>query len=364
MKNNVYIYVILVALITGIFAGVIGYEHFGNAQKQRVDNELMAKTIESKKQEKFTLNSEIQNLAIKRRTLQTEVREIAGAIIEKENVLAEYRALDEKLRQSVQLQGIKLKINQEGVSAMQDQIAEDTTAIERSSQNMKAIFDLDRQKLELRQKHLDSEAEVEAREKARRLSSLDTNIDTANISLSRVNSLSVNQISDPWIVGEVLGFNSSLNKVVINLGRAAGIQQNFKFCIFSSDEGNRRAYKGFVIVKEVDELVSTGVLEVEGLSTLIPVVGDKIGSFVYRRDKLTFFLGGEYRANDLRMPSKFTKEQLKSRLEFMGNKVSSELSSDVDIFIEGSLAQDRIQKATNLGISILPVNLLMSYFGE
>ena len=364
MKNNVYIYVILVALVVGIFAGLVGYEHFGNAQKQRGENDLTAKTIESKKLEKFALNNDIQNLSIKRRTLQTEVREVAGTILEKESILAEYKALEDKLRQSVQLQGIKLKINQEGLSGMQDQIAEDTTAIERSTQNMKAVFDLDRQKLDQRQKQLDGESEAEAREKARRLSVLDTNIDTANISLSRVNNLAVNQILEPWIVGEVLGFNSSLNRVVVNLGRAAGVQQNFKFCIFSSDEGNRREYKGFVVIKEVDELISTGVLEVEGLSTLIPVVGDKIGSLVYRRDKLTFFLGGEYRANDLRMPSKFTKEQLKNRLEFMGNKVVGDLTSEVDLFIEGSLAQDKIQKATNLGVSIIPVNLLMSYFGE
>jgi hypothetical protein len=364
MKNNIYVYVILVALLSGIFSGLIGYEHFGNAQKIEQENELLAKDVETKLAEKVAAQIELDKKSLQRRTLQTSVREIAGAIEQQEKVTVEFKALEERLRNSLQLQGVKLKVNQEGVSVMQDQISEDTTAIERSTENMKAVFDLDKQRLTQRENVLGAEGEVDAREKARRLSILDTNIDTVNVSLSRVSNLSPLEISEPWTVGKVLGYNAAINKLVINLGRSAGIRQNFKFSIFSSDDGNRRVYKGFVIIKEVEDLISMGIMEMQSEKGFDPVVGDLVGSLVYRVDKLNFYLGGDFRADDLRMPSKYTKDQLKARLEYVGNRVLSEITSDVDFFVEGSLAHSEIPKATALGISVIPVNLLLSYLGE
>lgn len=352
--NNIYVYLTLVSLLVGGLAGFIGYDNLESAQRQRMESAVDMKEVKSKEEDRLSKIAELEALVLKRRSLQNDVKELAVSIREQEKLKSEYEALDAKLKSSIERQGIKLSISQEAVGQMQDQLAEDTIAIERALEEMNKAFDDDRQRLERRQSYLQEEETVDAKRKAKQLSNLETSLDTVEFALRRVSNLSPLEVKDPWVAGEVTDFNSTLNRVVINLGRRDGVRQNFKFAIFSG-EGDQREYKGFCVVKEVEELVSVAVMEM--LDAIPPVAGDQIGSLVYRKDQLNYYLAGDFR-------SKYSKERLTAFLTYCGNRVVDELSADVDFFVMGSLADNEVPLATSLGVSIIPEKFIADYVGD
>lgn len=357
MKNNIYLYLILISLLVGGFSGFVGYDHFKKAEKIERQSETIAQNIEIREEELRKKETELINLEFERRGKQTTVREFARAILEQQTVQKEYSELQEQLDASVTRQKMMFMVNQEGVSDMQDQLAEDTTSIERQTENMRAMFELEKQRLSVREELLQEDAIKDQQTFAQDLSEVETNIDQADFELQRINSLTPTEVSQPWVVGRVLDFYAPSNKVVINLGSTDGIRQNYKFMIFTNQSGQDRVYKGMVMIKDVDELISTGTMMMEKRDSLDPVAGDAIGSLAYREDQLTFYLGGDFRA-------KYRRAEMVQLIEYAGNQVVDDLDASVDYFVMGALADNEVPLATSLGVSIIPESLITPYLGE
>jgi NAD-dependent DNA ligase len=355
--NNIYLYLMLLSLLVGGFSGFVGYDNLERASRLvELENEPKLKELKSKELDKMAKVSEWEALAAKRKGLQVQLKELALAINEQKALKQDFERLDRTLMNSIDRQKVKFAVSRETVAMMQDQLSEDTTAIERSLENMNRNFEHDRQRLEEKQNVLREEEVLDSKKKAKSMSILETEIDTIDFTLRRVNNLSPRELTEPWVTGEVMEYNSILNRVVINLGFADGVKQNFKFAIFSAGQGEKaRKYKGFVVIKKVERLVSVGAMEmVNGES---PVPGDHVGSLVYRKDQMSYYLAGDFR-------SKYSKEKLKAFLEYCGNRVLEELSSEVDFFVMGSLADNEVPMATALGVSIIPEDSIAAYVGE
>jgi hypothetical protein len=357
MKSNVYLYLMLVCLLAGGFAGFIGYDNLGSAERKAQKNQIDAENLAQRQADLESKRSELLQLRAERRSLQTETRKLASEISAEEKLIDTFSQLKTELELSIETQELKMSVNQRSVSEIQDQLAEDTTLIDRSRENMKALFELNRKRLEERQSALNKDDQSYVRERAKEISQLETEIDAMNFRLRRVNNLTPLELDDPWVVGEVIDFQPESQKVVLSIGSQVGVKPNFKFSIFSGDTVKDRVYKGFVVVKEVHPLVSIGVMEMEQGLKSAPVAGDQLGSLVFRRDQLKFYLAGDFRA-------KYNKDQIQRFIEYAGNEVLSVLTSDVDFFIMGALADNEVPKATALGVSIIPVASISSYLGE
>lgn len=365
MKNNIYLYLILISLLVGGFSGFVGYDHFKKAEKVRRRAETIAQNIDIRKEELRKKEIELVDLEFERREKQMTVREFSRAILEQQEVQKSYQKLEEHLSASVKRQKMMFIVNQEGVSEMQDQLVEDTTSTERQVENMRAMFDLEKGRLGTREEFLKQESRKDQQEHARKIGQLDTEIGNADFELQRINSLNPSEVKEPWPVGKVLDFYSPLNKVVINLGSTDGIRQNFKFMLFSNLPGLGRDYKGMVVIKDVDELVSTGTMLMAKRESLDPVAGDSIGSITYRKDELTFYLGGDFGRTRPHAPRyKYYKSEYVEFLKYSGNRVVDELDANVDFFVMGALADNEVPLATSLGVSIIPIDLLTPYLGE
>jgi hypothetical protein len=354
--NNIYLYLMLISLLVGGFSGFIGYDNLDSASRQKVENAKKRANLQGRLKDKESKDKELSALQLKRKELQHSVEELAVSIEEQGRLMEAFKNLELKINGSLERQGVKLAVSQETVALMREQLSEDTTAIERALENMNQAYESDRERLQLRREGLRDEETVEAKKNAKLLSQLETNIDAIDFKIRRVSNLSPTEIEEPWVTGKVMDYNSTLNKVVINLGAKDGIRQNFKFSVFSTSSGQEgRIYKGFVVIKKVDDLVSIGAMEM--VNGEAPVIGDQLGSLVYRSDRISFYLAGDFR-------SKYTKDQLKSFLEYSGNRVLDELSSEVDFFVMGSLADNEVPLATALGVSIIPEELIAAYIGE
>jgi len=60
---------------------------------------------------------------------------------------------------------------------------------------------------------------------------------------------------------------------------------------------------------------------------------------------------------------KYSKEQLTTYLQYLGNRVSEDLDNKVDIFAEGLHSEPQIPLATSLGIKIVKEEVLSNYLG-
>jgi len=375
MKNNIYLYLILISLLVGGFSGFIGYDHFEKAEKYQRSAKTIAQNIESKKEELRKKEIELVDLEFKRREKQATVREFAQAILEQQDVQQEYSKLKDQLDDSVTRQKMIFSVNQKGVSDMQDQLAEDTTSIERQVEGMRATFKQEGERLGVRNAILKEMEEKEIREHDLLLSGLETGLNQTKLELLRFNDLTPTEVKEPWIVGKVLDFYAPLNKVVINLGSTAGIRQNFKFMIFSDRPGQEREYKGMVVIKDVSDLVSTGTMLMAKRESRDPVAGDCIGSFVYQKQGLVFWI---YRDKDFisdkgkseNQREKFSVEQLEQYLKYAGNRVivgtdeENPVDTTVDYFVKSPLVDNLIPDAIKLGVTLIPESLITPYLGE
>lgn len=160
--------------------------------------------------------------------------------------------------------------------------------------------------------------------------------------------------------GKVLDYMPDTNSVLINLGRALGIKKNLKFKVFYEKITGERIDKGFILIREVNALTSTGTLIIVNEDVPKPVKGDLIGSLVYKEGGQTVYLGGDYS----REYTKYNKRQMAALVTYAGNRVVEELTPDVDIFISDQFAQRQKLEAAKLGIRVIPEEILSQYLGD
>jgi hypothetical protein len=301
--------------------------------------------------------AELRKKKLIRREQQSKIREMASQIQGQKYLETSLKSLEEAYVISIQRQESKYDVTQQGLSALQDQLSDDLSLIERTLENMGKKFTMEQERLKEREEALQLEDDGHNRTVMKKKSELTTEIESINNRIQRVNQLTPNKLQQPWEVGEVLDYNSSTGRIVINAGQSKGIKPNFRFMVFSSAAGKARVYKGMMVIKDVNDLIATGIMEDKLKYQKSPVKGDKFGSLIFKNEKLNFYLAGDFR-------SKFSKNKMESYLSYVGNNIVPELTSQVDFFVQASLADSEVPTATSLGVTIIPEELITPYVGD
>jgi len=357
MPTNTCLYITLSSFLIGVFLTFFGHTKFGDADKLIKLNQVGVLKVRDKEKSLGEKRDDLQKKQLQRRDLQSKIREYASKIEGEKSVAQSLKDLEGFYKESIDRQDVKYDVNQKGLSSMQDQLSDDLALIERTLENMDKKFKLEKERLSDREKVLAIEADELGREVTKKKSELTTEIERIKNNLQRVNNLNPNKITEPWEVGDVIEYVPSNGRVVINAGAAKGIKPNFKFMVFTAESGKERIYKGMMIVKEVNDLISVAVMESKLDFQAAPVKGDKFGSLIFRDEKLNFYLAGDFR-------SKYSKSSMENYLLYLGNNVVSELTSEVDFFIQASLAEPEVPTATSLGVTIIGEDSIAPFVGD
>ena len=357
MKSNIYLYLILGCLVIGGGLFYIGYDYIdqANVKAKLLDAEL--EDLEKKRSDMALKRYEVSELRLLRLESQGEARALAENIVEQSALIAEHKKRKDDLEQRLQLEQFRKESIEGLMGEVEAQLEDDKVLVDRHKENIEAGFEQNLKRLERKRDGLAKEDKLSTRNSEKKLAELKTELSAIEFKLRRNNNLTPLELEAPWVVGEVLDYQIKENKVVLSVGADLGVKPNYKFRVFSGERSGAREYKGFVVVKEVFPLVSLGVMEMIQDVGDAPVPGDFIGSLVFRKDSLKFYLAGDF-------SSKYSKGEIVRHLQYAGNEVLSELTSEVDFFVQGALADNEIPNATALGVSIIPEDFISAYFGE
>lgn len=358
MQNNIYIYLILGCLGVGGGLFYIGYDYIDQAHVKVKLLDAEIEDLEKKRADRDAKRSEASALRLQRLGAQGQARDVAESIIEQSKLIKDHKKRRDEIIQRLALQEFKKTSTQGLLGEIEAQLQEDNMLVERDKESVLAGFEQNLKRLKLKKDGLVEEDKLSTRTSDKKLAELKTELSAIEFRLRRNNNLAPLELDSPWVVGEVLDVLAKDNKVVLSVGEDFGVKPNFKFRVFSGGHASIREYKGFVVVKEVFPLVSMGVMEmVQDDVGSAPVPGDSIGSLVFRKDRLKFYLAGDF-------SSKYSKGEIVRHLQYAGNEVLQDLTSEVDFFVQGALADNEIPSATALGVSIIPEDHISAYFGE
>ncbi len=357
MPTNTCLYITLASFLIGVFLSFFGHTKMGEADKVLKMNEVGILKVKEKEKSYSEKKSELEKKALVRREEQSKAREIIRQIEGQQSLEQSLKDLEEYYNVSIERQDVKYNVIQQNLSEMQDQLSDDLSLIERTLEGMDKRFKQEKDRLADREKLLAEEDDSLTRGAIKRKSELTTEIERINNNIQRVSNLSPNKLGEPWEIGEVMAYVPDGGRIVINAGVSKGIKPNLKFMVFSAEAGKERVYKGMMIIKEVNNLISTGFMESSVDEDYAPVKGDKIGSLIFKNEKLNFYLAGDFR-------SKYSKDTMSNYLKYAGNNVMPELTSDVDFFIQASLAEPEVPIATSLGVTVIPEALVTPFVGD
>jgi len=357
MPTNTCLYITLASFLVGVFLSFFAHTKMGEADTVLKMNVVGLLKVKEKEKSYVEKKAELEKKMLIRREEQSKVREIVRQIEGQQSLEQSLKELDEYYKVSIERQDVKYNVIQQNLSEMQDQLSDDLSLIERTLEGMDKKFKQEKDRLTDREKILSEEDDTLTRGAIKKKSELTTEIERINNNIQRVSNLSPNKLDEPWVVGDVMAFVPDGGRIVINAGVAKGMKPNLKFMVFSAEAGKERVYKGMMIIKEVNNLISAGVMESKVDEDFAPVKGDKIGSLIFKNEKLNFYLAGDFR-------SKYSKNTMADYLKYAGNNVVPELTSDVDFFIQASLAEPEVPVATSLGVTIIPESLVAPFVGD
>ncbi|MBF0196794.1 MAG: hypothetical protein HQL32_03755 [Planctomycetes bacterium] len=357
MQSNTYLYIIIVSILVGGFSGFLGYTQ--TEENRKVSQEIMKQksklTIEEKNVEDN--KNKIEKLSLKHRNLQSKVRGREKDFRVHQGTQVLLADVHSQLERSSQFQKDKYQRLQGGIIDIQDQLQEDISDLDRDIERVESNHTREMDRLKERQGFIVNQNDKEKKENMKLKSQLETDIELNQNLLRQKNNLSPQYLKSPWVVGKVMSYIESENKIILNFGSAAGLKRNIKLHVFSSSLGGQRSYKGFCVVRDVDDMVSTAVMiEKRGVMT-DPVRGDFVGSIIYKEQGLKFYLAGDFRY-------KYSKSELTDFINYYGGETVEDLTNEVDFFIQGNLADNDVPRATSLGITIIDEELFSTYLGE
>ena len=357
MPTNTCLYMTLASFVIGVFLAFFGNTKMEDANKLIKFNQAGFSAVQKQQTSLNEKKAELTKKQLTRREQQSKIREIVRQIDGQKALESSLKNLEEVYKASIERQNIKFDVTQQNLSAMQDQLSDDLALIERTIENIDKKLALEQERFKERQEVLAIEDDSFSREVIMKKNELKTQIESINNKITRVNQPNPNKLDQPWEVGQVMDYNSATGTILINAGSSKGIKPNFRFMVFSDATGKQRVYKGMMVVKDVSDLIATGIMEDHLKNEDAPVRGDKFGSFIFKNQKLNFYLAGAFRA-------KFSKSMMRDYIQYTGNNVVDELSSDVDFFIQAALADSEVPTATSLGVTIIPEELIVPFVGD
>ncbi|PCJ62122.1 MAG: hypothetical protein COA79_05385 [Planctomycetota bacterium] len=156
----------------------------------------------------------------------------------------------------------------------------------------------------------------------------------------------------PIIEGVVLNEHLGPSKILISRGKSHNIVIGTVLEVFKLNQGTDRIVKADCKVIELKQNTSIcALLNVRDHSIFKM---DKVGTKIDKGKVKTFFLGGEFR-------KKFNKEVIKRKIIKFGHQVVDELTATTNYFVAGSNADDPIQKAHALNVTVMEEDSLLRY---
>lgn len=145
--------------------------------------------------------------------------------------------------------------------------------------------------------------------------------------------------------GQIMQASGSDGYVVINRGQANNLRKGTRFVVYNR-RGGKTVIKGTIEVTRVEEQISTARIlkESDGNDPLL--AKDSIANPVYDPDKIKgFAISGDF--------VHYSKDELRRFIEESGGRFDNELSVNTDYLVAGERADNALQQASKLGISIL-----------
>ena len=347
------------AILTGALTSYLTYDQLGNARY-----------IESKNVEQAAKNAELKDkvqkdyeklgdLELKRRALQIEARNQASVILVAEEEKVRKAELQSLYNFNIKRHEAKHDIYNKAVVEIQDELQEDIANVDRSTNELSENFEQEKTRLLHREKEVLLENDKRQKETAKSLSKVESKLEQVRQKIRLENLLDPIRISEPPPQGRILSYYAAERKVVVNLGSSSGVKKNMKFRVFNISITGDRVDKGLLLIKEAHEITSTGEMIAADKRGAMPVKDDYIGSLSFTPGGgKTYFLGGYYK------DTKFNKDQLRQMITTNGNKVLDELSTEVDLYIQGEQAQVDLLEVTQLGIGVIEEKTFSEYVGD
>lgn len=357
MQSNTYLYIIIAAVLIGIGTLFMGKDQLATYQEKLLSNVQLEKNVQKIEKTIEEESKQVQVLNLQRRKLQNEVDNLARVINNTLDNMKGVESLRETYAQSIENNEKKLEVIQTGIAQIQDEMQESIAVIDRSLNELTQNNEKDIDVLRNKEEKLDEDNLKETKLQSQVLSQLKTDKEKIVQELQRTNDLSPVKITSPWTVAKILDYSLKTHEIIIDTGKDSNISKGMRFMVYSEPLGASRIYKGMMFIKDVFDFTAIGKMVYNKSEGNDPIKGDVIGGVTYKESGLTFFLSGDFRG-------RYNKDRLSYLLKKIGNRVADELSTDVDIFVVGALAEAEIPEATAFGVPIIDEALLSSYLGE
>ncbi|MBF0244300.1 MAG: hypothetical protein HQL31_03385 [Planctomycetes bacterium] len=358
MYTNISLFLIVIGLLVGagcfVLSNNITTQELPPITRAIREAETKLKQIET---DLKAQKDELFELKLKLGKERMNVKDLANRIaIDRQRL----RALTAQKQWFVDLESMyaeKKSLYEMNIGEIRDDMEGSISQIERNTENVEKYFAQSKKDLDQKQGDLSERDKEDEKTNSVAVNQLENQIADQKLQLKRENLRRESHYTKPSPQGEVLEVLPDEGKIVINLGKPDGIRQNFKFEVFSTSPSGDRYNKGMMIIKEVGDFTSVGLM-MDYASDLRPVViGDKIGSPAYSREGHIFFIAGQ-------CESKYNNDQIAQFLQYYGNRLEGELSHRVDLMVAGKYADKFTSEATALGIKVIDDDYLIRFLGD
>jgi NAD-dependent DNA ligase len=357
MHTNTYLYIIIASILIGGGAGFIAKDQYEQNMELKAKNEVVEQEIKKFEETIKNDKKELKDLSYERILLELEVdyeakeiNKILKNITQLNNLKVLYDAsIDNAKKDKTYTQSVLAEI--------QDEMQQNIAVIERSLKQVNESFSKNMNTLEAKSEKLDVSNKKEAIIQAGIINKRKKEFKILEAGLKRENDLPSIKITEPWTVSTILNFSPESNQVIIGLGSESGLKKAMRLMVYTETLGSDRENKGIMVISEVGDFTATGEMIFRKRKGDDPLKGDSVGTFSYKAGGLNFYLAGKFEG-------KHSRDKVKRFLRKTGNIVSDELNTDVDILIEGKLADNEVVEATSYGIPVIVESDFTEYVGE
>lgn len=357
MQSNAYLTLIIGSVLITMLSGFFAYNLRKETLLQIEKNVTAEKLVSAGEQDieaRTVAEREMVHLIL---VHQTEARKIATGV---QMAVRHLKALEHQKIWFDQRLGLHtgksaILLRQQG--EVKDEMREEISNVDRTKQELESLYEISKESFEKKEEKLKTKDDEDLKNFKFKESKLSSEVKERENKINREHQVVYRYIERPEPVGRVVEYLHTEKMAIIDLGRIAGIKQNFKFAVFDVKPNGDLIEKGFLLIKTVEDLYSVASLLYQNDKAEPILAGDRIGCPAYHSKGRNFYLAG-------RIESKFTKEQLREHLLYMGNHVLDELTPKVDIVVEGSHAEIEVADAANMGIRLIREKQLVPYLGD
>lgn len=357
MRNRtgeVSIVLIVFVLLTLILGGTT-YWMYTESEKFKI---LLA----DKEKENLELEKKIQDKSVEIDVVQKDLMESRKEIQDQksrgdsaERQRDTWKLNSEKFKkeneENVRRHRVEIESKQKYIKELRDERKKLNNRITQQDAKLSTVTETLTQKIE----KLEEEKQDILKNKRGEVAELQSRIRQLEDRISKLIDKRVEQFQSVEKDGEIFQANNEQRLVAVNLGRKENIQLGMKFEVFQIRGGGKYVPKGIIEIKEVQDTVSLGYIEVLNNINDPIMIGDNIGSPLYDRfSKKRFFVAGDFK--------KFQREDLEKLIKESGGLIVDKVGIYTDFVVLGykNIGTAK-QEAINMGVVLMNESDLLKY---